>query len=358
MEKDEKEKAADGVVDITLKTASKKVERDEKAADGGAAQAECRCGTCMKPFSSGEGSAQCELCDIWFHSKCQGISESMFRAMKDYGELHWFCKGCRGGAEKLLAMVSKMQTKVERIEEELLRLHAESRAELTQAVNDVKAELAVIAARVDRVEKQTDESINNVQKMEPKWSELFSKQVENKISLATADLATVQTELKQQTQLALQESREELEEIARRRGNIIVHGLAEPVGTTPEERKSQDSDKVNFLLQELGADVPEVKGIIRLGKRSDVAGVPPRPVKLVLVSEEQKDKVLRKAKNLKNMGDKGLDKVFLHQDLTPRQRETRQCLVREMKERQARGEQNLAIVNGKVIVRKMRVAQN
>jgi len=312
----------------------------------------------MKPFSSGEGSAQCELCDVWFHSKCQGISDLMFKAMSDFGELHWFCKGCRGGAEKLLAMVSKMQTKVEKLEDELLRLHAESRAELVQAVQDVRTELAVIAARVDKVERQTDESKDNVQKLEPKWSELFSKQVESKISLATADLATVQTELKQQTQLAIQENREELEEIARRRGNIIIHGLTEPTGITPEERKTQDSDKVDFLLHELGADARSVNNIIRLGKRSEISGAAPRPVKLVLVSEEQKDKVLRNAKNLKSMGDKGLDKVFLHQDLTPRQREARQILVKEMKERQSKGEQNLAIINGKVIVRKLRVARD
>ena len=42
----------------------------------------------------------------------------------------------------------------------------------------------------------------------------------------------------------------------------------------------------------------------------------------------------------------------MHQDLTPKQRQLRQELVKELKERQSKGEANLMIVNWKIVVRR------
>ena len=74
-------------------------------------------------------------------------------------------------------------------------------------------------------------------------------------------------------------------------------------------------------------------------------------MKVVLASEDQKDKVLRVSKNLKYKGD-GLEKVFLHQDLTPKQRQKRKELVEELKARQSQGEQNLIIVKNKIVTKR------
>lgn len=42
----------------------------------------------------------------------------------------------------------------------------------------------------------------------------------------------------------------------------------------------------------------------------------------------------------------------MHQDLTPKQRQKRKELVEELKARQSQGEQNLIILNGKVVQRR------
>ena len=47
-----------------------------------------------------------------------------------------------------------------------------------------------------------------------------------------------------------------------------------------------------------------------------------------------------------------LDKVFIHQDLTPKQRARRQLLVKELKDRQQKGELNLMILGDKIVKRK------
>jgi len=65
-------------------------------------------------------------------------------------------------------------------------------------------------------------------------------------------------------------------------------------------------------------------------------------------SEAQKKQVLRAAKNLKLLSNE-LEKMFIHQDLTQRQREAWQQLVKIMRERKAKGEFNLIIVGDKII---------
>jgi len=87
---------------------------------------------------------------------------------------------------------------------------------------------------------------------------------------------------------------------------------------------------------------------VRLGKRPDENTTKPRPIKLTLASEGQKEKILRRSKNLKRNSN-GLEKVFIHTDLTPKQRERRHQLVQEMKLRQTKGETDLIIVNGKIV---------
>ena len=53
--------------------------------------------------------------------------------------------------------------------------------------------------------------------------------------------------------------------------------------------------------------------MVRLGRKSDdLQNDKPRTVKIVLASE-QKEKVLRQAKNVRGMRDHGWDRVFIHQ---------------------------------------------
>jgi len=46
--------------------------------------------------------------------------------------------------------------------------------------------------------------------------------------------------------------------------------------------------------------------------------------------------------------------VFMHQDLTPKQRVARKQLLQEMRERVAKGEGDLMIFNGKIVKRRPR----
>lgn len=126
----------------------------------------------------------------------------------------------------------------------------------------------------------------------------------------------------------------------------------EPQGSSPEDRKQEDEDTIQTLLHSLNLDDISVDNVIRLGKRPELTDAKPRPVKVVIASEEQKIRVLSRAKNLPRKKDGVVNTIFMHQDLTPKQRTRRQELVTELKRRQSQGETNLIIANWKIVERR------
>ena len=123
-----------------------------------------------------------------------------------------------------------------------------------------------------------------------------------------------------------QETKDEEAERNRRKTSVIVHGVAESGTDDSSQRESDDLCVMASMLQELECNEVKLQKITRLGKHSNTA-TKPRPLKLVLETEDEKIAVLKKAKNLRHAKEGGWEKVFIHQDLTPKEREVRKVLL-------------------------------
>jgi len=147
---------------------------------------------------------------------------------------------------------------------------------------------------------------------------------------------------------------EELEEKEKRKTSLIIHGIKEPISDESDEREEDDLGVVASMLHELKCDNATVKKVIRLGKRPESVGdhtVRPRPIKMVVESVEQKAQIIKSAKNLR-MAQKGDWKnVYIHQDLTIKEREQRRMLVQELKDRKEKGETDLILVGDRIVKR-------
>ena len=194
------------------------------------------------------------------------------------------------------------------------------------------------------MEKQIEQLTNK------QWTDIVRRQVEDKvdntISGVTADVVILQ-----QKTMAIQEDREEQEEICKRKTSIIIHGMEEMVDSNPT---MDDSGSLMDLLHQIKCDDVSVRTCFRLGKPQIDSQNKPRPIKVIVSSEAQKEKVLRSSKNLKGLSHK-MDKIFIHQDLTPRQRAKRQLLIAEKKQREASRENDLIIINDKIVKKRTRI---
>ena len=41
-----------------------------------------RCGQCTKHVGEKDNEIQCELCECWFHTACEGVSDEMYKVSK------------------------------------------------------------------------------------------------------------------------------------------------------------------------------------------------------------------------------------------------------------------------------------
>ena len=346
------------------------------------AKVESKCGSCQKKVTT--NGVLCEVCGFWFHCKCQQVSDQLYDTLSTYQkEVHWYCSSCREGVAKILTDVLKLQSRIDKIDQkldaELLKITADWNQEILKfkvelqkqwqtelegsqkAFNDKLTEVKLKITSLEKIEDQitgitaclanNDIQLNggtNVAADEPLWSDIARKSKDMDDKLVEMG---IEVQMLQKQTSDIQQDREEQEEQNKPRNCVIIHGLKEPSGGNTDEKKKAELDGVEELLHQIKCDNVSVNTCFRLGKMSADPLNQLRPMKLTLVSEAHKQQVLQSAKNLKTMSNE-LVKIFIHEDLTPKQRERRQLLVKELKERKEKGEQNLIIVNNSIVVRR------
>ena len=133
---------------------------------------------------------------------------------------------------------------------------------------------------------------------------------------------------------------------------LIVMNAIESTKDTPAERILDDQHFLQNLVSKLfdeDEDGITVISAFRLGRRPDEPDAKPRPLKVILKSEEECRRVFVRCHRLKG-------EVFrVLRDLSPEDRVRMRLAVQELRERRANGEQNLRIEDFRVVVRPPRV---
>ena len=374
------------------------------------------CVDCGKAVNNNQQGLKCDGCGFWHHTVCETVSDETYAFLcqhDDEATIVWYCKKCAITCKSLMAMMLSVHDKLQQLDDSMYGiastintkmddLYAEMCSRLdTKANHDVVAVEEVQKKVDDNMVTLTDSIVRTVSSKVDDLSTAVCSRLESKVNCNVVaveemqkkvdakmdDLAdfvknrekidewkkmevkvdtiidTVKDQAKIDTHFVhdcvedaimvkFAKDQEEMEDVKRRRLNVIVHGLTEPAEEDDEARKSRDEDEIVSMLHEINCDDVSVTSSTRLGRKSDSTATKPRPMKLVIASEEQKEKVLRLAKNLKRKKEKGLDNVFIHQDLTPLQREKRRKLIQELRERQEQGERNLIIVRGKIVTKR------
>ena len=83
-----------------------------------------------------------------------------------------------------------------------------------------------------------------------------------------------------------------------RANNLILHGVTELIDWDGYQAKQHDEDFIKTLIVTLGLTVTH-KRVHRLGKRNPTNDQSKRPMKLVMLNEEDKDRILENLKTLK-----------------------------------------------------------
>jgi len=298
------------------------------------------CVDCGKKVLATQQGLVCDGCGFWHHSVCQKVDDEVYNFLSDHDDnpsLLWYCRKCVATTKKMSAMMLTMYEQQQHLEEKVKDLADNFNRKLDDMTREINKKLDV----KDKEQKEAGEE--GQKRVEEKFDALLKQKSEVH---AVSELVSSK----------LREDQEQQDEIRRRRMNVIIHGLKESTDADTQNRKKGEEDMIINLLHQIECDDVHVADAFRLGKQQNDPTAKPRALKLILASEEQKMKILKQAKNLKDKKDNGMNRVFIQQDLTQQQRAKRQQLVKEMQQRIKNGEKDLIIVSDRIVPRRPKTA--
>ena len=156
-------------------------------------------------------------------------------------------------------------------------------------------------------------------------------------------------DLKAAQENTLCQTADEMYQRSLRASNLVIFGVPESSDGTSEDRKEHDEQFCKEMLQELLRTKEDFASLHRIGKlKPDV----PRPLCLKCESFEQKNRILRSSKGLRNIAQ--FKSVFINPDRTPMQLEKDKNLRAELK-RQILAGKDVIIFREKIVERSSKI---
>ena len=281
-----------------------------------------KCGVCKKAVMKADKGIMCDLCETWFHCKCQDMADDTYKLMNQ-DKIHFYCGGCDKVVGKILKALTDMNVRQDKMEEKITKIESE----LFKQVNDKN----VVK------KKDMEEEMRKVR--------LELKEVRDSVkgdsSLVLRDEERIEKLHKEvgEMRMNVREEVEEKLEIERRKRNLVIHGV-------PETDAEQDIDTFAEIIGEgLHMDFDRhIETLMRIGRL--VEGKP-RPLRVVVKTLDGRKEILARAKNLKD-NDK-FKRMFISPDLTRKQQEADRDLRNNLKRIREEGETEAKIKFGRIV---------
>ena len=282
---------------------------------------ENKCGTCNVMVGVKAKALWCDMCEIWYHTKCINIKDEIYNSLKEWQNVSWVCDACIKNKKSVRKKEGKSEMDlIKKMDEMLKKIDENSKREQEEREN-IKEQLKVMTDQNASLYKRLDDIESNIE-----------DKIDRKIELKMTD---------KEESLIRKVKKEIDEEIDkyRREDNIVILGMQE----------GEDQQKIRSLMEELELENTEDSyKWTRIGKQSQQKS---RPIliKPKNRNENLKGQMLKNAKRLKNTNKEELKNVIITADQTINEREKSKKLREELRERKEAGEQNLIIRRNRIV---------
>lgn len=255
----------------------KKVE--EKERDGE------KCGQCKSRV--GEDGIQCEICNVWSHPKCVGISKEGYEFLSSNTQIHWFYASCNVGVGNLINEVNRLKDsigkqaeKIEAVCDRVDKVYG-GMVEIQGAQRKIEDDFGKVINQVDELKSQIQSIGNKNLEIENKievkeltkaflkdelWSDVVKKEVANnledmKVYISEIERAAVETKTRV----------EDTQDKEARRKNVIIYRAVESDTQLFADRLKHDTKLMMELMEyvtDLDSDNVSISKIMRLGKKN------------------------------------------------------------------------------------------
>lgn len=304
-----------------------------------------KCGTCSKAVLDSENGLGCEICGIWYHAKCQLVQDALYKLLGQYkDDVHWYCKACQAAAGKLFAMLLQIQKRMDKLEQDQIRMKKELQAEVMQSVATLDKELSDMNMRLAEVEVRVQDSMTDLdvvinQRVKEHFDRKFDKSCvdgEGKLSFAGVVAKEVENKMAEVEQVT--EQFREDRDVALRSNNIILYRIPESDFVTFRTRIGEDRKFIDELCNDaLGVSLADddITNMYRLGRRPDDAAqrsAKPRPLLVTFRDAQVKRRIMANVACLRDTSER-YSHIGISHDLTPKQRVENKTLLDNAKQK-------------------------
>ena len=327
---------------------------ESSARDSGKEKYICKGGlkkVCGTDIADDQDAIRCDVCEMWFHPKCQGITIRAFQVIAEY-KLFWPCDTCREKLESTKNIIKYLDEKLEtlgrEIQVERKSIDEKLVAKLEEGLNQIEValdrKLAEQKKAVETSLKMQEEVIENSVKAQAEGKQSYADMVAKSVK----DIPKFTEELKNSAVnlTKMVESRKEKE---LRENNLILHNVKESREEDSKKRREHDeavfAEVISGVLGDQNRPEIQIEKAYRLGKKTDDEKAKPRLLLIRLKSKENVDLIMKYRKLLRQNAP-SLGPVFITRDLTKEEREKEWQLRKELEEK---GKETHRVFRGKVI---------
>lgn len=269
----------------------------------------CNFTKCKKIILDSENPVTCDLCEKHYHQKCEKVSVSLYEVLQDpENSICWFCTKCKAAAVPIYKQVASLK---------------KQQLEFETKLKDIESQKLDKAAVEQEVNKALDSDAN-------------------KEKIAEVAKTSTKTEVDEKIKTSVKEAMIEMDEIERRKNNIIVYGAKDAADNSEQEKKAAHEEIID-LLRKLEIEETSVTQCTKLGKAEEGKR---RPTLVTFKDPQEKEKAMKNLSKLK--GTKwSQQKISITHDYTKAQRARQKELVD--KEKREKGD-----ANGEVFFYKVR----
>lgn len=310
------------------------------------------CHDCCKKYTkTTDKLMECEFCSDYFCCKCLNMEDNEYFCLKQ-STCMWFCKECK---PKVVEKIKDNEIEIlcnnhfEKYKTQLDNLSKLVESKLNrQEVNDM-----IETNNADNANNQvisSEETINKlIQKQVEKQSfaDIVNKKDDSQKEMPQTDKNQVQTVERKIIDNTINsvihvedETDKEAVDRKNREQNVIVFNMKEPKTNLISERQQLDIDEVNKLIDFLQVESFEdltIEKVARMGIRPKNVETTPRPLIVKFKHLEAKRAFLRYSYGLKDSDDEHIQNISVQNDMTKKDREAENELVKKMKQKNSQG---------------------
>ena len=122
------------------------------------AEAKDQCGSCKQKVNSKEKAVECEICQLWYHTRCEKISDGTYKILQENNSIHWYCERCNKGIAKVLSALANILKRRDKVEETLDQME-KGLESVRNELKNLKEEMERKIKESDKKEKEVDEKL-------------------------------------------------------------------------------------------------------------------------------------------------------------------------------------------------------